>query len=269
MSLGSLYKILHNNAVEILWSERLSIALQAAKGINYLHQYKPQILHRDIKSPNFLLGKSHEGYLIKVCDFGLAKTRSETTRQTTDKTRVAFTLPWTAPEILRCERYTDKSDIYSLGIVYWELATREIPYDDYASDQITQNVRDGQRLPINEIKPSNFDTIIKKCWEHNQANRPDSTHLIEIIKNCIQNEDFIQLTHPAISAPAVSTNVTTSHQPSSRPHPQPKAATSTTTTTGVIKLEGKNNSSKSQTSTTPSASSGYLSTIYNWFFANS
>ncbi|CAF0914781.1 unnamed protein product [Adineta steineri] len=200
MSLGSLYKILHKSDADILWSERLSIALQAAKGINYLHQYKPQILHRDIKSPNFLLGKSHDGYLVKVCDFGLAKIRSETTRQTADKARMAFTLPWAAPEILRCERYTDKSDIYSLGIVYWELATKEIPYDGYASDQITQCVRDGQRLPINRIKPSNFDKIIKECWRHNQADRPDSTHLIEMIKECIQNEGNTYISYISVFA---------------------------------------------------------------------
>ena len=188
MSVGSLYKMLHERNMEISWSDRLSIALQAAKGINYLHRYEPQILHRDIKSSNFLLEANHEGYLVKVCDFGLAKTRSETTRQTKTNTKLGFTLPWTAPEILDFKKHTDKSDIYSLGIVYWELATKEKPYDGFADDQITRSVRDGSRLPIDEIKPSNFHAIIQTCWAHKPDERPDSISLIELIEECIKTQ---------------------------------------------------------------------------------
>ncbi|CAF4016817.1 unnamed protein product, partial [Rotaria sp. Silwood1] len=116
MSLGSLYKILHRDKLPLDWSERLSIALQTAKSINYLHKLQPSILHRDIKSLNFLLEKSHEGYFVKVCDFGLAQTRSETTKKT-QLTDVLFcTFQWTAPEVLVLKAYTDKSDIYSLGV---------------------------------------------------------------------------------------------------------------------------------------------------------
>ncbi|CAF4037688.1 unnamed protein product, partial [Rotaria sp. Silwood1] len=174
--------------MEILWPDRLSIALQAAKGVHFLHQYKPQILHRDIKSSNFLLEKKHEEYLVKICDFGLAKTRSETTCQTRNKTTESFTLAWAAPEILKFEDYTEKSDIYSLGIVYWELATSRKPYDGLAPDLITHRVCDGQRLPIQKIKPSNFDRVIEKCWAHNPNDRPNSNHLMEMIKDCLQKQ---------------------------------------------------------------------------------
>ena len=188
MPLGSLYKILHNENVEITWPERLSIALQAAKGVNYLHRYNRQILHRDIKSRNFLLDRNNEGYLVKICDFGLAKTQGETRRQSKDDTAVAITLPWTAPEILRFEEYTDKSDIYSLGIVFWELATNKKPYDNCADDVVSRSVRDGQRLPLTEIQPSNFHTVIQKCWAHNRDNRPDTSRLMEMINDCIQRQ---------------------------------------------------------------------------------
>ncbi|CAF4556577.1 unnamed protein product [Rotaria sp. Silwood2] len=118
MSLGSLYKMLHEDKLVLIWPHRLSIALQAAKGINYLHQLQSPILHRDVKSGNFLLERAHEGYTVKVCDFGLARTRSETTRQTKYNPTLACTLQWTAPEILRMGRHTDKSAIYSLGIIF-------------------------------------------------------------------------------------------------------------------------------------------------------
>ncbi|CAF3867331.1 unnamed protein product, partial [Rotaria sp. Silwood1] len=79
MSLGSLYKILHQDRLLLNWLDRLSIASQAAKGVNFLHKFRPPILHRDIKSMNFLLERFDKGFVVKVCDFGLAQTRSETT----------------------------------------------------------------------------------------------------------------------------------------------------------------------------------------------
>ncbi|CAF4100648.1 unnamed protein product, partial [Rotaria sordida] len=150
MSLGSLYKILHEDNLVLTWPERLSIAFQAASGINYLHQLPEPVLHRDIKSLNFLVERAYEGYTVKVCDFGLARTRNETTRQTKYNSTRAYTLPWTAPEILRLEDYLDKSDIYSLGVVFWELSSITIPYYDRQDDIIRAFVLAGDRLKIPE-----------------------------------------------------------------------------------------------------------------------
>ncbi|CAF3750089.1 unnamed protein product [Rotaria sp. Silwood1] len=192
MSLGSLYKILHKDKEPLNWSQRLSIALQTAKGINYLHKLEPPILHRDIKSLNFLLETSHDGYIVKVCDFGLAQTRNETTRQSLLTHVLPCTLQWTAPEILRLKKYTDKSDVYSLGIVYWELAANEIPYDGYQNDVVSDFVRRGDRLEIPETTPSNFSMVIEKCWAHDPNDRPDCSQLIEIIKEClIRQSNFV------------------------------------------------------------------------------
>ncbi|CAF1206933.1 unnamed protein product [Rotaria sordida] len=145
MSLGSLYKILHEDNRVLTWLERLSVAFQTASGINYLHQLPEPILHRDIKSLNVLMERAYEGYTAKVCDFGLARTRDETTRQTTSNPSLVCTLKWTAPEILLAGHHTDKTDIYSLGIVYWELATSEIPYDGLSDGVIRAFVLAGDR----------------------------------------------------------------------------------------------------------------------------
>ena len=80
---------------------------------------------------NFLVERSYQGYIAKKCDFCLAKTRNETSKKTQLINALHCTLPWAAPETLRCEGHSDKSDIYSLGIVNWELATSEIPYDGH------------------------------------------------------------------------------------------------------------------------------------------
>ena len=185
MSLGSLYHVLHEQQREFSWSDRLSIALQAAKGINYLHKSQPEIVHRDIKSSNILLENHHSGYyLVKVCDFGLAKTRDQTTYQTKENMSFAFTLPWTAPELLRMEPHTTKSDIYSLGIVYWELTNYEIPYHSHKTDYIRLFVLYGDRLDISDDTPVDFRMIIKKCWAQNSDDRPTSTHLLQMLNEC-------------------------------------------------------------------------------------
>ena len=188
MALGSLYKMLHKDKIELNWSNRLSIALQTAKSINYLHQLKPAILHRDIKSLNFLLDKSYEGYIVKVCDFGLAQIRSETTQQSKLTSALPFTLQWTAPEILRMKKHTDKSDIYSLGIIYWELAANEIPYHGHQNAVIREFVLSGDRLEIPETTPRHFTALIEKCWAHNPNDRPDSSDVIDNIEKCIKQQ---------------------------------------------------------------------------------
>ena len=188
MSLGSLYTILHEDKLSLDWPDRLSIALQTAKSINYLHQLQEPIVHRDIKSSNILVERSYQGYIVKMCDFGLAKTRNDTLTQSQLTNALHCTLPWTAPEILRLNRHTDKSDIYSLGIVYWELAANEIPYDSHHSDVIRGFVLAGDRLNIPEMTPLHFSEVIQKCWSHNPNERPNSSRVIGLIEKCIEQQ---------------------------------------------------------------------------------
>ena len=188
MALGSLYKMLHEDKIELDWSNRLSIALQTAKSINYLHLLKPAILHRDIKSLNILLDRSYKGYIVKVCDFGLAQTKSETAHQTLLSHPLPCRLQWAAPEILNLEKHTVKSDIYSLGLVYWELAANEIPYHNHQNAVIRQSFIAGIRLPIPKTTPALFGELIKECWAHNSNDRPSSSHVIDIIEKCIEQQ---------------------------------------------------------------------------------
>ena len=193
MSLGSLHQVLHKQKFELSWSNRLSIALQTAKGINYLHQFQPPILHRDIKSLNLLLDRHQSEFVIKICDFGMAKTRSDTTYQTKGNISIAITLSWTAPEVLRMKPHSTKSDIYSLSIVYWELANYEIPYDGHEIGHIKQFVLDGDRLDISDDTPLYFRNIIQKCWAQKQEDRPTCVDLIKMINECIQNPGTSQI----------------------------------------------------------------------------
>ncbi|CAF3412523.1 unnamed protein product [Rotaria socialis] len=182
MSLGSLFNVLQKKQPHLSWPDRWSIALQMTKGVNYLHSMS--ILHRDIKSLNFLMEKAVDGYLIKICDFGLAKIRQETSRQTADshQQRVSVgTLQWKAPEVLKFGKPSKASDVYSLGIVFWELATERVPYEELDEATISQGVKAGERLKIPSDVPHDYTSLISNAWSQEPSDRPTSEQLIQQI----------------------------------------------------------------------------------------
>ncbi|CAI0386020.1 unnamed protein product [Linum tenue] len=130
-----IYEFLPNNTLEyhlhaakgpgLDWSQRLKIAIGAAKGLAYLHEdCNPKIIHRDIKSANILLGSDFEA---QVADFGLARLNDTT--QTHVSTRVMGTFGYLAPEYAQSGKLTDRSDVYSFGVVLLELITGRKPID--------------------------------------------------------------------------------------------------------------------------------------------
>ncbi|OAY52997.1 hypothetical protein MANES_04G128300v8 [Manihot esculenta] len=101
------------------WSNRMKIALGSAKGLTYLHEgCTPTIIHRDIKSENILLDHNFEP---KIADFGLAKEILD--YQTHVSTKLKGTFGYLAPEYVKDKRLTDKSDVFSFGVVLLELIT--------------------------------------------------------------------------------------------------------------------------------------------------
>lgn len=182
MSLGSLFNVLQKKEPRLSWVDRWSIALQMTKSVNYLHSIS--ILHRDIKSLNFLMEKAVDGYLVKISDFGLAKIRQETSRQTTDSDRqrvAAGTLQWKAPELLKFGKPSKASDVYSLGIVFWELATECVPYEELDEATISQGVKTGERLKIPDDVPRDYTLIISSAWNQEPDERPTTEQLIQQI----------------------------------------------------------------------------------------
>jgi tRNA A-37 threonylcarbamoyl transferase component Bud32 len=122
MPKGSLYNLLHNGQ-PLPWKIRYSISMDIATGLAYLHSKK--ILHRDLKSPNVLLDQNLRA---KLADFGLAEVRHETMTTSTMANQTAGSLPWMAPELFqRKAQYTEAADIYSTGMIFWEITSRKKP----------------------------------------------------------------------------------------------------------------------------------------------
>ncbi|KAL1299231.1 hypothetical protein HN51_043652 [Arachis hypogaea] len=123
-----LYPVSNSNVmpVQLDWETRLSIALEAAKGLEYLHEHvSPPVIHRDFKSSNILLDKKFHA---KVSDFGLAKLGPDRAGGHVS-TRVLGTQGYVAPEYALTGHLTTKSDVYSYGVVLLELLTGRVPVD--------------------------------------------------------------------------------------------------------------------------------------------
>ncbi|KAL9263575.1 LRR receptor-like serine/threonine-protein kinase FEI 1-like protein [Drosera capensis] len=122
---GSLDEALHERSEQLDWDARLNIILGAAKGLAYLHHdCSPRVIHRDIKSSNILLDGNLEA---RVSDFGLAKLLEDEESHIT--TIVAGTFGYLAPEYMQSGRATEKTDVYSFGVLVLEVLSGKRPTD--------------------------------------------------------------------------------------------------------------------------------------------
>ncbi|KAL4441022.1 hypothetical protein ABPG77_010453 [Micractinium sp. CCAP 211/92] len=109
-------------AAELTWRRRLSMALDGALGMLYLHSRPVPICHRDLKSPNLLVD---EHMRVKVADFNLSRLVQESSRTSS---AAVMNPRWLAPEVLHGARATLASDVFAFGLVMWELLTWELPW---------------------------------------------------------------------------------------------------------------------------------------------
>ncbi|XP_057472011.1 serine/threonine-protein kinase CTR1-like [Actinidia eriantha] len=184
LSRGSLYNLLQMRDTGVILDDRcrLNMACDVAKGMNYLHQLKPPIVHRDLKSPNLLVdGK----YTVKVCDFGLSRSKANTFLST--KT-AAGTPEWMAPEILRDEPSDEKSDVYSFGVILWELVTLQQPWRNLDPRQVVVAVGfKGKRLEIpGKVNPQ-VASLIEACWTNEPWKHPSFSFIMKSLQQLISN----------------------------------------------------------------------------------
>ncbi|KAM7280782.1 hypothetical protein ACFE04_007916 [Oxalis oulophora] len=195
---GSLFRLLQRNIAKLDWRRRIHMALDIARGVNYLHHCNPPIIHRDLKSSNLLVDKN---WTVKVGDFGLSRLKHET--YLTTKTGKG-TPQWMAPEVLRNEPSDEKSDVYSFGVILWELATEKIPWDNLNTMQVIGAVGFmNQRLDIPKDVDPQWASIIESCWQSDPQTRPTFQELLEKLRE-LQRKCAIQF--QASRAAAVDNN---------------------------------------------------------------
>ncbi|KAK2718040.1 hypothetical protein QYM36_006731 [Artemia franciscana] len=144
--------------------QTLDWAVQIASGMSFLHSRN--IIHRDLKSPNVLLSNDNK---LKISDFGTSRVWSEASAE------MSFigTYAWMAPEIIRKEPCSDKVDVWSYGVVLWELVTGETPYRGLETARILFGVGNSSlSLPLPSTLPPGLQLLMKMCWETKPRNRP-------------------------------------------------------------------------------------------------
>ena len=137
------------------------VLLGVAAGLNYLHSRKPPVVHRDVKSPNILV----MGGLAKIADVGIARTMG-TSDMTAQK---GYTIAWAAPEVIYRRRATEKIDIWSLGIIIWEVVTGKLP-------------RSG-KLVLSVHLPQSLKSLYSQCISNDPEKRPSALEVITELRN--------------------------------------------------------------------------------------
>ncbi len=162
---GSLYQFLQSKS-SFTWENKYKVITDVACGVLFLHA--ADMTHRDIKSLNVLLRIENDKITAKLSDFGETKEKAAD-----NQSDAVGTLPWMAPELFEEKPiYSKKSDIYSLGILFWEVASGERPCKDVKSYLIPTRTLKGEREKIPTDCPTPMGNLIKKCWQANPDDRP-------------------------------------------------------------------------------------------------
>ncbi|KXZ44278.1 hypothetical protein GPECTOR_70g509 [Gonium pectorale] len=170
---GSLYRLLKDPNVHLGPKRRLSMARDIAKGMEYLHNCRPVLVHRDLKSPNLLVDRD---WTVKVCDFGLSRLKLNTFL--TNKSQ-GGSPAWMAPEILRNEACDEKSDVFSFGVIMYELVTGREPWESLAPMQVVfavGNKRERMELP-KDLDPA-VASLMHACWADDPRERPSFSQIL-------------------------------------------------------------------------------------------
>jgi len=162
------------------------------KGIQVLHNHKPPIMHRDLKTLNVLVTAD---FSCRVADFGLSRFDTTTWIDTLKKCRGTYA--YIAPEVYDAKKYTVQADIYSVAIMIWEFVSRCTkgiylrPYQEFNLQHefqiLMQAAKVKKRPTIPTTCPPSLNAVISDCWNHDQSKRPDTNILLQRLEE-IQGE---------------------------------------------------------------------------------
>jgi serine/threonine protein kinase len=139
----------------------------------------------------FCVGFTLDG-TVKLIDFGLARTVENATisNDVYEMSGETGSLRYMAPEVADCQPYNQKADVYSFGIILWELVANKKPYDGMNRDEFySRVVHGGERPPINNKKwPEDLIELMKSCWDTEIVKRPDFSDIVDVLDGMLSGE---------------------------------------------------------------------------------
>ncbi|XP_035683124.1 serine/threonine-protein kinase TNNI3K-like isoform X1 [Branchiostoma floridae] len=202
---GSLFSLLHEQKSYqdrdprvIDLQSKITVALDVAKGMEYLHNLKQPIIHRDLNSHNILL---HESGHSVVADFG--ESRFLKSQDDENMTKQPGNLRWMAPEVFtQCTKYSIKADVFSYSLVLWELLAGELPFAHLkpaaaAADMAYRNTRP----PIAITFPKQITYLLQIGWHPTPEERPEFKQIVKKLQEC---KESVESATAAISGTTVT-----------------------------------------------------------------
>eukprot|EP01088_Endostelium_zonatum_P013967 TRINITY_DN2897_c0_g1_i1.p1 TRINITY_DN2897_c0_g1~~TRINITY_DN2897_c0_g1_i1.p1 ORF type:complete len:962 (-),score=214.78 TRINITY_DN2897_c0_g1_i1:440-3199(-) len=218
---GNLKQFLNSEEGKTLsWEDKVKLTLDIARGLQYLHEFTPAILHRDLKDLNVLIthtGKNYTlsketsstslspnmsdggkggsapttptmefGLIAKLCDFGGSKDTSLNTTMGYE----AGSLQWMAPEVFEGEKRTKASDIYGMGLIMWFMVAARTPWGDGAGLlMVTKSVCHGKRPEMSKEEfggvPEEYQKLMEQCWTHIPSDRPTAAQVVSRLEQIV------------------------------------------------------------------------------------
>ena len=178
-----LSNLLYTPSIKIPIKNRLYILLQIAKALYHMHSYKEPYIHRDVKSMNILLEEKYDRYQltkVKLIDFGLTK------QQDNNIYDLYSTLQFSPPELLKKKEFDQSVDVYSFGILIWEVFTRKLPFFNMDKIEICKLIEQGEHPSENEFEKTTPKDIIElylKCVNKDKKSRPSIDEAIQVIQS--------------------------------------------------------------------------------------
>lgn len=233
---GDLFSLLHlpdgtpHRIQHLSLPQKLKIATDIAKGMTYLHKLSPQVVHRDLKSLNILLTtvlrSPYDEPHAKITDFGLSQLRNATGADAY-QTAAVGTFHWMAPEVLMSQAYNESVDVYSFGILLYELFSQSIPYASPAPSVPPSSASPGAPPPLyggmmmRPLPPSSYNpvnialavcqgyrpdlsripcdvpppliSLMTACWNHDSRRRPSFEAILGVLRQYTGPQAFSSL----------------------------------------------------------------------------
>uniref|UniRef100_A0A8C1K1Y9 receptor protein-tyrosine kinase n=1 Tax=Cyprinus carpio TaxID=7962 RepID=A0A8C1K1Y9_CYPCA len=213
MENGSLDGFLRKHDAQFTVIQLVGMLRGIASGMKYLSDMG--YVHRDLAARNILVNSN---LVCKVSDFGLSRVLEDDPEAAYTTRGGKIPIRWTAPEAIAYRKFTSASDVWSYGIVLWEVMSYgERPYWEMSNQDVIKAVDEGYRLPPPMECPATLYQLMLDCWQKDRNNRPKFEQIVSILDKLIRNPSSLKITASTASRPVnllldrTSTDITSFH----------------------------------------------------------